>query len=250
MRGMQAALIGVAALSALIAAAPFAATSNAGPPKKSSRWLVTASVPNGRQLLTRIEDSSNRGHHGAGNSDSHWRAQWKVRVRVIDGQMVIPGATAFSVTGGATGEYRGYYPKPGGVTGTYTCPFGTITPKQVLARLHFQGFVDRQDNVGLTFGVDGEPAALPPLACSGDVVEPEVAKTISGGILTGIESACYRIPSIKRAQFRARKPFTVFKQFEWDPPSPSGESRSCNGIGAPVWSTGSGKLRLRFVPIA
>lgn len=248
---MQAGLVGVAALSALIAAAPLASTSSAGPPKrpKSNRWLVTASVPNGHQLLTRIEDSSNRGHHGAGNVESHWRAQWKIRVRSTGRVLFIPATTAFSVTGGASGEYRGYYPKPGGVTATYTCSFGTITPKQVLSRLRFQGPTDPQDNVGLSFGVDGEPGALPPLACSGDTPEPEVAKTISGGVLTGIESACYRIPSIKRAQFKARKAFTVFKKFEWDPPSPSGVSRSCNGFGAPIWSTGSGSLRLRFVPL-
>jgi hypothetical protein len=247
MRGMQAALFGVAVLAALIAAAPFAVGS---PDKTSNRWLVTASVPNGVQILTRISDSSSPGHHGAGNIDSHWRAQWHIRVRVIARQMVVPGTSAFSVTGGASGEYRGYYPKPGGVTATYTCPFGTITPKQVLSRLHFQGFTDRQGNVGITFGVDGEPATLPPLNCSGDVVEPEVAKSISGGALTGIESVCYRVPSVKRAQFKARKAFTVFVKFGWDPPSPSGVSRPCNGFGAPVWSSGQGTLRLRFVPIA
>jgi hypothetical protein len=248
MRSMRVACIGLA-VGAVIAVAAQSASS--GPPKKkSNRWLVTASVANGSQILTRISDSSSPGHHGAGNVDSHWRAQWKIRVGSTAGGRVlfIPSATAFSVTGGASGEYRGYYPKPGGVTATYTCPFGTITPKQVLSRLRFQGPTDRQDNVGLSFGVDGEPT-LPPLTCSGDTPEPEVAKTISAGVLTGIESACYRLPSIKRAQLKARKAFTIMKKFGWDPPSPSGVSRPCNGIGAPVWSSGSGTLRLRFVPV-
>ena len=248
MRGTRIALVGIAAL---IAAAPFAAASTAGPPKKpkSNHWLVTASVANGSQLLTRIQDSSSPGHYGSGSVESHWRAQWKVRTRLFRGEYLIPGASAFSVTGGATGEYRGYYPRTGGATGSYVCPFGPIGPKQVLSKLHFQGPTDRHGNVGVSFGVDGEPS-LPALQCSGDTPEPEVAKTISAGALTGIESVCYRAVTVTRAKLKARKAFTIMKKFGWDPPSPQGESRSCNGFGSPIWSTGSGTLRLRFVPIA
>jgi hypothetical protein len=101
--------------------------------------------------------------------------------------------------------------------------------------------------VAIIFGSNAEPSALPPVTCTGDAVDNGVAKTLSEGIFTGIESGCFRTPAaVPGKRLLGRRTFGLLKEFRWTPSSPAGRSRPCSGFGDPVGSAGHGTLRLTF----
>lgn len=241
----------VAGIILVAAAASLGAGSSAGRPdvKIISRWAVDARVANGSQILSRISNSSTPEHKGNGDVDSWWHAKWKVRLKIIDREVYIVGANASQVGGAASGEYRGRYPKSQTETAHFTCPYGPIHPPKVLKHLRIYGNGRTDGKVTVNIGVDGEPGVLPALKCNGDKIDVGTPKTLSAGVLTGIESACFGNVPAPGVKLKKRKAFTVKKKFGWDPPSPSGYSRPCSGFGFPITSAGFGTIKLVFTPI-
>lgn len=248
MTRLRRAVVGIAAASALAGIAA-GSTGSAVTASRVSRWEVTAAVSNGYQHLSRISDSSSPGHKGQGSLDSTWFASWRVKVKVIGRDAYIVGANAFNVIGSAHGEYRGSYPKSQTETAHFTCPFGPVKDNKLLRHLHIYGIGRTDAPVHAFIGIQGEPGVLPPLNCSGDKIDVGTPKTISGGVLTGIESACFGNVSFPGVKLTRHKRFAVRKRFGWHPDTPSGLSRPCSGFGAPIRSSGEGTLHLTFRPV-
>lgn len=247
MRHLRAAL-GIAAV-AVFAAIGAGSTGSAVTVSSVARWEITASVVNGYQHLSRISNSSTPGHKGQGSLHSAWGADWRVKVKIIGPDAYIVGANAFRVTGNAHGEYRGSYPKSQTETAHFTCPFGPVKDNKLLRHLHVYGIGRTDAPVHVFIGIQGEPGVLPPLNCGGDKIDAGTPKTISGGVLTGIESACFGNVSFPGVKLKRTKRFEVRKRFGWHPDTPSGFSRPCSGFGAPIRSSGEGTLHLSFHPV-
>jgi hypothetical protein len=168
----------------------------------------------------RVSDSDTPGHEGIGEIDSEWSAKWRVKVKIIGREAYIVAANAFYLVGTASGEYRGSYPKSDTTTAHFTCRFGPIGPSHVLKHLRIYGVGRTDGKVSVNAGVNGEPGVLPHLKCSGDLIDTGTPKTVSAGVLTGIETVCFGDVPVSGAPLKSRTAFRKKKKFGWHPPTP------------------------------
>jgi hypothetical protein len=236
-------LLGIALVPAA-ASAPDRSGTNIRP--RTVRWQVTLSVTDGHHALTRLASLSPPNTTGSGTVASSWTARFRVRV-TIDGRNVnFAGASAYQVTGSASGEYHGSYPKGGG-TVSYSCPVGPLSPGQLETQFRLRAYGRTNTQLFMTWYPLHEPAALPPVTCTGGPVDSGVTKVFNYGLFAGLSTDCLAAhPGPAARKLTGTRAFSYSKRFTWSATSAHGHDKYCNGFGGPIASDTSGTIRMSF----